>query len=176
MSSGYIKRKDLSPKYVFKLFPILACNDMKEQGKTSAENTLMETGDQPCLIDLGKIGNGEIGYITVCEFQGKLPFQAKRVYWTYLTPENVERGNHAHKNLEQIIVAVSGQIDFELEDVNGVISRFRLHDPAVGLYIPKLHWRRISFTKNAVLLCIASEEYLEQDYIRDYENFRKTKA
>lgn len=125
----------------------------------------------PHLIDFSKVGKPELGYLTIAQNSG-LPFRIERVYWTYFTPDEVLRGHHAHHELEQIIFAVSGQIDFELEALDGTKYNFALTRPNIGLYIPRLHWRTIKFSHNAVLLCLASLEYAENEYIRDYDFFK----
>lgn len=126
--------------------------------------------DKPHLIQFPKKGAIDLGYISVAE-KDNLPFEIKRVYWTYYAPHEVIRGHHAHKELRQLIFAVSGIIKFELENVSGEKLNFVLDSPEIGLYIPKLHWRKIQFSHNAVLLCMASEPYDESDYIRDYNDF-----
>lgn len=128
----------------------------------------------PRIIEINKIGNSSLGYISVLE-NSILPFEIKRVYWTYFTPNEVKRGGHAHKELQQIIVAVSGIIEFNTEDLAGNKASFILDSPSKGLYIPKLIWRDIQFSHNAVLLCLASEEYDEADYFRDYQEFKNYK-
>ena len=130
---------------------------------------------KPRIIHLPVIGGQDLGFISVIE-NSRLPFEIKRVYWTYHTPENVERGFHAHHELEQIIVAMNGTITFMLENIQGEKKTFVLDSPSKGLFIPKLHWRTIRFANNAVLMCIASEEYLESDYIRDYDDFKQMQA
>ena len=125
----------------------------------------------PYLIEFSKTGSPILGYISVAQ-NSALPFEIKRVYWTYFTPDSVIRGNHAHYELEQLIFATSGRIEFVLEDLNGQSEKFVLDSPNVGLYIPKLYWRTIKFSHNAVLLCLASMEYGEDDYIRKYDDFK----
>lgn len=125
----------------------------------------------PRLIEFSKIGSPALGYITVGE-NSNLPFTIQRVYWTYFTPDSVIRGHHAHYDLEQMIFATSGRIEFLLEDLEGKKELFTLDSPNVGLYIPKGYWRTIKFSHNAVLMCLASKEYEETDYIRDYEVFK----
>jgi dTDP-4-dehydrorhamnose 3,5-epimerase-like enzyme len=125
----------------------------------------------PSLIEFSKIGSPALGYISVAQ-NSSLPFEIKRVYWTYFTPDSVIRGHHAHHELEQIIFATSGRIEFTLEDVVGHQQDFVLDSPNVGLYIPRLYWRTIKFSHNAVLLCLASMEYGEADYIREYTDFQ----
>lgn len=128
---------------------------------------------EPQIIEFPAIGSSELGFITVAEQQLNVPFDIKRVYWTYYTPNNVIRGGHAHKNLEQLIFAVAGSIEFVTEDLYGNKMEFVLDKPQIGLYIPKLIWREIKFSHSAVLLCLASELYVEDDYIRDYKKYKQ---
>lgn len=126
--------------------------------------------NNPCIIKFSKIGNSALGYISVAENE-LLPFEVKRIYWTYFTPESVERGGHAHYELQQILVAVAGKIIVNVETANGEKRKFTLAEPSQGLYIPKKCWRRMKYSHNAVQMCIASMQFLESDYIRDYEKF-----
>jgi dTDP-4-dehydrorhamnose 3,5-epimerase-like enzyme len=126
---------------------------------------------EPRIIQFDKIGDSSLGYISIAEVSHQIPFDIKRVYWTYFTPNEVQRGYHAHKKLNQVIVAVSGVIKFQLKDQSGNSKEYVLDDPSKGLYIPQLYWREISFSHNAVLLCLASEVFSEKDYIRKYEDF-----
>lgn len=126
----------------------------------------------PSLVYFPKIGTPTLGYISVAEIEQLIPFEIKRVYWTYYTPNHVIRGNHAHIALQQVIIAVSGIIEITLEDATNEQYSFKLENPFTGLYIPPGFWRVIKFSHNAVLLCIASEKYNEADYIRDYETFK----
>ena len=128
---------------------------------------------EPQYLSFKKIGSPNLGYISVAENHENIPFDIKRVYWTYYTPQDVTRGGHAHLNLEQVIIAVSGTIIFSTEDLEGNKKEFILDCPEKGLFLPKLIWRDIKFSHNAVLLCLASEKYMESDYIRDYETFLK---
>ena len=129
-------------------------------------------GKTPYILEFDKIGSSSLGYISIAEKTRNMPFEIKRAYWTYFTPNEVIRGQHAHKELCQVIIAVAGNIKFTLEDINGKKTDFVLSNPSQGLFIPPYHWRTIEFSHNAVLLCLASEEYTELDYIRDYEKFK----
>jgi dTDP-4-dehydrorhamnose 3,5-epimerase-like enzyme len=131
---------------------------------------MLNKWDEPRLLDLGGIGDGNIGYITVVE-KSKVPFAIKRVYWTYFTPNAVVRGHHAHRELQQVLVAVNGKIWIKIEENNGRKSEFTLETPSSGLFIPPNCWRSIQFSHSAVLMCLASQEYQESDYIRTYEGF-----
>lgn len=135
----------------------------------------MQKNNIPYIINFDAFGASELGYISVAEYQNQIPFKINRVYWTYYTPNKVQRGFHAHKELEQVIVAVSGIISFKLLDIDGKEKSFTLDSPDKGLYIPKLFWREISFSHNAVLLCIASEVFNENDYIRTFNEFKSYK-
>ena len=125
----------------------------------------------PQILNIDKVGNSALGYISIAE---SLPFKIKRVYWTYYAPHDVIRGNHAHKDLYQLIIAISGIIEFKIENKNGEHFNFKLDQPNLGLFIPPLCWREMKFSHNAVLLCMASLEYSEDDYIRDYTKFEKS--
>lgn len=126
---------------------------------------------KPFLIELNKIGSSSLGFISVAE-ESKLPFQIKRVYWTYFTPQDVIRGRHAHRKLKQIIFATSGIIRIVTETIDEEVKEFTLDKPNLGLFIGEMTWREIQFSHNAVLLSLASEEYTEEDYIRSYDDFK----
>ncbi len=132
----------------------------------------MLADSKPYLVEFPKIGSSQLGYISVAENQN-LPFEVKRIYWTYYTPESVERGGHSHYELRQILVAMAGKIIINVETLDGLKEEFVLEHPHVGLYIPRNTWRTMKYSHSAVQMCIASCEYDEKDYIRDYEDFKK---
>ena len=125
-------------------------------------------------MEFPKVGNPSLGFISIAEKQD-LPFVPKRIYWTYYTPEDVERGGHSHFDLQQILLAVAGKIEVTTELLDGEKLHFILDKPNLGLYIPKMCWRTMKYTHNAVQICIASNEYDEKDYIRDYDIFLNEK-
>ncbi|MCB9246941.1 MAG: WxcM-like domain-containing protein [Flavobacteriales bacterium] len=127
---------------------------------------------RPYIIEFDQIGDPSLGYISVAEKE-TLPFIIQRVYWTYYTPESVRRGGHAHFELEQILIATAGRIVMDTELSSGEKHQFVLDRPNLGLYIPKLCWREMQYSHNAVQVCLASMEYTEKDYIRDYSQFKK---
>ncbi|HRD56451.1 MAG TPA: FdtA/QdtA family cupin domain-containing protein [Ferruginibacter sp.] len=129
---------------------------------------------KPYLVEYPKIGNTMQGYISVSE-KDNLPFEVKRVYWTYYTPENISRGGHAHHRLEQVLIAVAGKIIVETEMPGGIKDRFILESPNVGLFMPIYCWHTMQYTHNAVQICIANMAYEESDYIRDYSEFKLLK-
>lgn len=129
---------------------------------------------KPYLITFPKIGNSMLGYISVAE-KNNIPFEVKRIYWTYFTPESVERGGHAHYQLSQILIALAGKIIVKTESLKGIKNEFELDTPDIGLFIPRMIWSTIKYSHNAVQMCIANNIYEEEDYIRNYEQFICTK-
>ena len=129
---------------------------------------------EPSIIKFPKYGKASLGYISLAENES-LPFEVKRVYWTYYTPEDVKRGGHCHIELQQILIALAGTIEVNTEMPGGIKQTFVLDKPDTGLLIPKLCWRQMKYTHNAVQMCIASIEYDESDYIRDYDKFKNIK-
>ncbi|NPA33627.1 MAG: WxcM-like domain-containing protein [Chlorobi bacterium] len=127
--------------------------------------------DKPRLLEFQRIGNEEIGYISVAEHEN-LPFVPKRFFWTYNVPEHIVRGGHAHKELEQIIIAIAGKLEIKVYH-KGETYEFVLDNPNVGLYLPPLSWNIIRFHEGAILFCAASDVYKEDDYIRDFDLFMK---
>jgi hypothetical protein len=125
------------------------------------------------VIDFGNIGNAETGFLTVAQIEKNVSFPIKRVYWTYLTPENIVRGHHAHRELKQIIFALAGKIELEIENPYREKQIFTLSNPRFGLFIPEMNWRTIRFDAGAILLSLASLPYDENEYIRDYKDFVK---
>ncbi len=132
----------------------------------------MKSFKEPYLIELKSIGDSSEGYLTVAEGED-IPFDIKRVFWSYYTPQMITRGRHAHYLLEQVLVAVSGKIIVTNENANGKTSVHVLEDPNIGLYVPPMHWHVIQFSHNAVMMSLASTKYNPDDYISDYEAFRK---
>jgi hypothetical protein len=126
---------------------------------------------EPSLIELQKIGDEEIGYISVAQAFSNVPFEIRRVYWIYQTPETIERGNHAHKNSFQLLICLHGEITITLENQQRKIFEFVLNNPNQGLLIPNYYWRKLKFQNNAIGICLSSSNYDESDYMRDYNDF-----
>ncbi|WP_099092958.1 sugar 3,4-ketoisomerase [Hymenobacter sedentarius] len=127
----------------------------------------------PQLIQLPKLGDPTIGYISVVEQQKVVPFEVKRIFWTYYTPESIVRGRHAHHATEQVLIAAAGRILVTTELANGEIQLFRLEDPYVGLYVPPCAWHTLQYSHSAVQLVLASHPFDEADYIRDHQEFKQ---
>ena len=126
------------------------------------------------ILQLPKIHN-RAGNITALENNIHLPFEVKRVYYLYDVPAGEERGGHAHRELQQIVVAASGAFDVLLND--GTNKKIvHLDRPFIGLHIVPGIWRELlNFSSGAVCLVLASHKYDEKDYIRDYSNFLEYK-
>ncbi len=122
------------------------------------------------LVDLPKICDAR-GNLTFIE-KDHLPFSIKRVYYLYDVPGGAVRAGHAHKALQQVIIAISGSFDVALENGQGSREKFYLNRPYRGLYIPSMIWRDIdNFSSGAVCLVLASAVYDESDYYRNYDDF-----
>ena len=122
------------------------------------------------LISLPKIQDPR-GNLTFIEGGAHVDFPIQRVYYLYDVPGGSERGGHAHKELQQLIIAMSGSFDVLLDD--GVEkTKFHLNRSYFGLYVPPMVWRELdNFSSGSVCLVLASEYYDESDYYRDYREF-----
>lgn len=127
------------------------------------------------LIEIRKISDPDgRGNLSVVE-KDILPYEIKRVYYLYDVPSSSTRGGHAHKQLQQFLIALSGSFDVVLD--NGIQRRnITLNRPDRGLLIPNGIWRELeNFSSGAVCLSLVSAEYDENDYIRDYSEYLKFK-
>jgi dTDP-4-dehydrorhamnose 3,5-epimerase-like enzyme len=123
------------------------------------------------IIDLPKILDNR-GNLTFIEANKHVPFEIKRVYYLYDVPGGATRGGHAHKHMQQFIIAAMGSFDVILDD-GSERKRFHLNRSYYGLYIPTMIWRELdNFSSGSVCLALVSELYDEDDYIRDYDAFR----
>lgn len=123
------------------------------------------------VVELAKVHN-RAGNITAVNGEVDIPFDIKRVYYLYDVPGGETRGGHAHKELQQLIVAASGSFDVILDDGVNKIT-ISLNRPNFGLYVTPLIWRElVNFSSGAVLLVLASMKYTENDYIREYSSYQ----
>jgi hypothetical protein len=125
------------------------------------------------IIQLPKISDPR-GNLSFIEGEKHIPFDIKRVYYLYDVPGGSDRGSHAHRTLQQFIVAMSGSFDVVLDDGTEK-KRFHLNRSYYGLYVCPMMWRDLdNFSSGAVCMVLASTRYDEFDYIRDYDQFLAT--
>lgn len=147
--------------------------------KQPKENIIAEPRNQKfnvfdcTMVELDKHHSNRKGNLTVVENGKTLPFDVKRVYYLYDVPGGESRGAHAHRDLEQFIVAASGSFRVTLDD--GTCKRsFVLNRPYQGLYVKPGMWRDLDdFSSGAVCMVLANEVYIKEDYIRNYDDFIK---
>ncbi|NNE55516.1 MAG: WxcM-like domain-containing protein [Flavobacteriales bacterium] len=124
------------------------------------------------LVDLPVISDPR-GDLTFLEGDRHVPFPIRRVYFLYNVPVDSERGGHAHRELEQVVFALSGSFRIKVDDGTSK-TEYWLRNPRKGLYINRMVWREMdSFSQGAVCMVIASQYYDEGDYFRNYEDFQK---
>ena len=127
------------------------------------------------VIDIPKIvdpkGRGKLSVVE----KDTIPFSIKRVYYLYDVPSDSYRGGHAHKNLIQFMIPLSGSFEVLLDDGMNK-KKIMLNKPNKGLLIPQGIWREMdNFSSGAICMVLASENYEESDYYRDYSEFQKSK-
>ncbi|WP_179352761.1 sugar 3,4-ketoisomerase [Winogradskyella vidalii] len=130
----------------------------------------MNTINNVTVIDIPKV-HDERGFLAVIE-KNTIPFVMKRVYYLYDVPTESSRGGHAHQEQQSVIIALSGSFEVVVDDGHSKKS-IMLNKPNKGLYIPTGIWREIdNFSSGAVCLVLASTDYNEAEYVRDYEVFK----
>lgn len=127
---------------------------------------------KPKIINLPKIVDPR-GNLSFFEHPNQLPFEIVRTYWIYDVPGGEQRGSHAFKEQQEFIIALSGSFDIVLNDGEKE-ERFTLNRSYYGLYIPKMLWRTLeNFSTNSLALIVSDKSFDEQDYIRNFEDFKK---
>ena len=123
-------------------------------------------------INLPKIEDHR-GNLTFIEQGRHVPFEIKRVYYLYDVPGGGVRGGHAHKEQHEFIIAASGSFDVVLND-GKESTRYHMNRSYYGLYTPPMVWRELdNFSSGSVCLVLASDLFIEEDYIRDYDQYLK---
>lgn len=134
----------------------------------------MITMNQPSIINLPKIVDPR-GNLSFFESPRQLPFEIARTYWIYDVPGGEIRGSHAFKEQQEFIIALSGSFDVILHDGNNE-HKFSLNRSYYGLFVPKMFWRRLeNFSTNSLALIVSDKLFDSEDYIRDFEEFKKLK-
>lgn len=124
------------------------------------------------IIPLHHFGDHR-GDLTVVEHIGDAPFEVKRAFWTYNVPDGLSRGAHAHKELRQLLIAITGSFTVNVDDGHEQ-QAFKLDNPWTGLLVEPGEWSSEDFfSPGAVCLVLCSDHYDENDYIRDYDQFKE---
>lgn len=127
--------------------------------------------DKLKIIELPKLLDSR-GNLSFFESNNQIPFEIKRTYWIYDVPGGEVRGSHAFKEQSEFIVALSGSFDVIVHD-GKVETCFSLRRSYYGLYVPKMYWRRLeNFSTNSLALIVSDKDFEEQDYIRNFEEFK----
>ncbi|SMG15097.1 WxcM-like, C-terminal [Marivirga sericea] len=114
------------------------------------------------------------GNLTFLQKPDQIPFEIKRVFWTYDVPGGETRGGHAYREQEEVIIALSGSFDVIIKNANGELDKYSLNRSYYGLYLPALTWRHMeNFSTNALSLHLSSTEFEASDYIRKFNLFKK---
>ena len=143
---------------------------MSDETKESIENVPQGSIDHCRLIELPRIHDPR-GNLTFVEGGNHIPFDIRRVYYLYDVPGGAERGGHAHKELRQLIISMSGSFDIVLDDGRKT-KRFHLNRSYFGLYVCPMIWRTIdNFSSGSVCMVLASNRYDESDYYRSHDDF-----
>ena len=118
-------------------------------------------------IEFPKIPD-ERGNLTFLQFPDQIPFEIKRVFWTYDVPGGEIRGGHAYKKQQEIIIALSGSFDVVISNQNGEKEIYHLNRSYYGLFLPAQTWRHIeNFSTNSLSLHLSSSKFIENDYLRN---------
>jgi hypothetical protein len=126
-------------------------------------------------MNLGCISDPR-GNLTFIQFPQQLPFEIRRVFWTYNVPGGETRGGHAYEAQQEVIIALSGSFDVVITDKNGNQERVHLNRGYEGLYLPSKTWRHLeNFSTNTVSLHLSSSVFNADDYIRDFGEYKELK-
>ena len=116
----------------------------------------------------------ERGHLVIVEGQQDIPFDIKRIFYIYGSDETVGRGQHANRKTEFVLINVAGSCKVKVRDGKGNEAVFLLNRPHTGIYLPKMVWKDMyDFSRDSVLLCLASEHYDAAEYIREYDEYLK---
>ena len=130
---------------------------------------------EPELVELPKFLDRR-GNLSFIEEESQLPFRVRRVYWIYDVPGGEKRGGHAFRETQEMIVALSGSFDVLLHDGQKTY-KYSLNRSYYGVLVPKMMWRQLeNFSTNSLALIIASTDYTQEEYIYDFEEFKRLKA
>ncbi len=125
------------------------------------------------MLEFSQKGD-ERGHLVIVEGMQDIPFEIKRIFYIYGSDKDVVRGQHANRNSEFVLINVAGTSKVRVRDGKGNEAIYSLNRPHTGIYLPKMVWKDMyDFSKDSVLLCLSSEHYDANEYIRDYDEFLK---
>ena len=128
------------------------------------------------ILNFPQLGD-ERGDLVVVEGMQDVPFEIRRVFYIYGSDRDVVRGKHANRKSEFVLINVAGSSKVCVKDGKGNEKVFYLSKPRTGVYLPNMIWKEMfDFSEDSVLLCLSSEHYNENEYIRDFEYFKKEVA
>lgn len=134
----------------------------------------MNNSETARIIELPRIVDPRGNLSFVQNGDGRVPFAIERVYWIYDVPGGESRGAHAHRDGKELLMALSGSFEVKLFDGHDT-TVYTLNKPYQGLYVPPGYWRTlVDFASGSVCMVMSSTPYMEEDYIRDYEEFLST--
>ncbi len=127
--------------------------------------------EEPRMLNLPQHGD-ERGWLVVAEGEKDIPFDIKRIFYIYGSDSSVVRGNHANRKSEFFLINVAGSCKVKTKDGLGNEKIFVLDRPHIGVYLASATWKEMyDFSEDSILLCLASEKYDSEEYIRDYDEF-----
>ena len=137
-----------------------------------SRNTALQLPKGCFLVQFPKVSD-ERGSLAFGEAERHIPFAVKRIFWSYDVQDGNMRGDHAHRTCEMVLFPIGGSFDIELDD-GELKTVLHMDDPSQGVFIPPLVWCSLmNFTPNAACISLASEEYRSEDYIHDYDEFKR---
>jgi dTDP-4-dehydrorhamnose 3,5-epimerase-like enzyme len=145
-------------------------------GRMSSRQSAERVASSRCLLVPLRRVDDDRGSLCVAETLWHVPFEIKRTYWVFDVPRGGERGHHAHREQQELLVAADGAFTVHADD-GRVRTVHRLDSPAHGLFIPEMVWHHLDdFSHNALCVVLASGPYDESEYIRDHDDFRELTA
>lgn len=137
------------------------------------KNVRGESMKEVKMIEFPQHGD-ERGHLVIVEGMQDIPFEIKRIFYIYGSDPDVIRGQHANRKTEFVLINVSGKSKVKVRDGKGNEAVFSLNRPHTGIYLPRMVWKDMyDFSEDSVLLCLASEHYDANEYIRDYDEYVK---
>ncbi len=128
---------------------------------------------KPFMLNFKQMGD-ERGQLVVIEQLKDVPFEIKRIFYIYGSDPDVVRGQHANRKTQFVLINLSGKSKVKTDDGKGNVQIFELNEPHIGVYLPTMLWKDMyDFSSDSVLLCVASETYDADEYMRDFDEFVK---